>query len=117
MRRIKLGSSTFDHMGRDVTGDDSTDVRMSALGATALGDIGLFNGAVERVAPAARVATSSLPNTGAATLLINDTADHVINAVESTSVSFNVSGIAGGSTGAVTFTDSGDHHVARYYSR
>ena len=29
----------------------------------------------------------------------------------STSVSFSVSGISGGSTGAVTFTDSGDHHV------
>ena len=84
---------------------------MSALSATVLGDVGLFNGAVNRVAPAAPLPTSSLPDTGTATLLINDTADHVINAVELTSVSFGVSGLAGGSTGAVTFTDSGDHHV------
>ena len=48
---------------------------------------------------------------GAASLSINDTADHVINATESTAVAFAVSGLAPGASGEVTFTDTANHQV------
>ena len=52
-----------------------------------------------------------MPPAGTPTLAINGTADHVINATESTGVAFSVSGLATGGTGAVTFTNSGNHQV------
>jgi Right handed beta helix region len=44
-------------------------------------------------------------------LVVNDTADHVINATESTAVAFTVSGLARGETGALTFADASNHEV------
>jgi len=49
--------------------------------------------------------------TAAASVSVNDTADHIINAAESTAVAFTVSGLAAGATGAVTFTDIANHQV------
>ena len=46
-----------------------------------------------------------------AALIVNDTADHVINATESTAVTFTVSGLESGEAGTVTFTDASNHHV------
>ena len=37
--------------------------------------------------------------------VVNNTADHVVNAVEASGVAFTVSGLAPGESGAVTFTD------------
>ena len=42
--------------------------------------------------------------TEVATLAVNDTADHVINATEATAVSFTVGGLDDAGTGTVTFT-------------
>jgi hypothetical protein len=50
--------------------------------------------------------------TAALSLAVDDTADHLINATESTAVAFTVSGLTAGETGAVTFTDSVDHQVS-----
>ena len=50
-------------------------------------------------------------STSTPSLSVDDTADHVINAAESTDVAFSVSGLAAGVTGAVTFTDSSNHQV------
>ena len=44
-------------------------------------------------------------------LRVDDTADHVINACESTNVSFAVSGLTAGTAGMVTFSDSSNHQV------
>ena len=52
---------------------------------------------------------TAAPVVGAPTLSINDTPDHVINAIESTSVAFSVSGVPTGATGQVTFTNSANH--------
>jgi hypothetical protein len=49
--------------------------------------------------------------TGAASLSIADTANHVINAAESTAVAFTVSELNPGTIGTVTFADAADHHV------
>ena len=46
-----------------------------------------------------------------ASLSVDDTSDHVINATESTAVAFSVSGIGSGETGTVTFADAFDHRV------
>jgi large repetitive protein len=46
-----------------------------------------------------------------ANLLVDDTADHIINATESAAVAFTVSGLARGETGIVTFTDASNRHV------
>ena len=46
-----------------------------------------------------------------AALAVNSTADHVINATESTAVTFTVSGLTPGETGVVTFTDASSHHI------
>ena len=59
----------------------------------------------------ARTAVPAIPIAGTTVLSIADTSDHIINATESTSVAFTVSGLAAGATGAVTFTDSGNHQV------
>ena len=58
------------------------------------------------------LALAMMPSlTGAASLSVNDTADHIINAAESTAVAFTVSGLAVGGTGTVTFSDTSNHQV------
>ncbi len=52
--------------------------------------------------------TKSVTN---AALTISDTADHVINAAESTAVTFTVAGLPRNETGTVTFTDGSNRHV------
>jgi large repetitive protein len=44
-------------------------------------------------------------------LVFTDTADHVIDATESTAVPLTVSGLEHGETETVTFTDASNHHV------
>src|SRR5262249_2259832 len=56
-------------------------------------------------------APASGPFASIPALRIDDTTDHVINATESSTVTFEVSGLTSGATGAVTFTDSADHEV------
>src|SRR5207302_9515388 len=46
-----------------------------------------------------------------ATLAVNDTADHVINASESSAVSFTVSGLETGDPWTVTFKDAANNTV------
>src|SRR3974390_289158 len=46
-----------------------------------------------------------------ATLTVNDTSDHIINATESSAVAFTVSGLGGNQSGSVTFTDAANHQV------
>src|SRR6185369_15578211 len=53
----------------------------------------------------------SANRSGLATLLVSDTADHIINATESTDVSFTVSGLQAGAAGTVTFSDASNHQV------
>ena len=56
--------------------------------------------------------SSATTNVATLTLSINDTTDHVINATESTTVAFTVSGLeAGYETGKVTFTYVANHQV------
>ena len=64
------------------------------------------------IAPA--IFPSSLEGAGGATarLVVSDTADHVINAVESTDVSFKVAGLGAGASGTATFADAAGHQVA-----
>ena len=47
----------------------------------------------------------------AASLSVADTADHIINAAESTDVAFTVSGLVAGATDTVTFSDTSNHQV------
>ena len=54
---------------------------------------------------------SGANGTVGANLSIGDTSDHIINATESSSVGFTVSGLATGAIGEVTFTDSANHQV------
>ena len=49
---------------------------------------------------------------GTASLLVDGTADQLINATESAAVAFTVSGLGRGEAGTVTFTDASNHHVA-----
>ena len=46
---------------------------------------------------------------------INDTADHVINATESSTVAFAVSGLNAGASGKVTFTDAANQSNGRHF--
>src|SRR5262245_17615740 len=66
--------------------------------------------AVEATASANPAMTTSSSSTtagsGAASLSVNDTSDHVVNAVESGAVGFTVSGLGAGASGTVTFTDA-----------
>ena len=55
--------------------------------------------------------SSGATGTASASLSVADTSDHIINATESASVAFTVSGLSAATTGAVTFTDSGNHQV------
>jgi Ca2+-binding RTX toxin-like protein len=52
---------------------------------------------------------TSAPSTPA--VQVNDTADHVVNAVEAGSVAFTVSGLDPGESGTVTFSDTAGHKV------
>ena len=66
----------------------------------------IFGAATPTVASASSSADAAVN----ATLVINDTADHVINFNEASNVSFTVSGLNGGGAGTVTFADA-DHQV------
>src|SRR5689334_23157347 len=55
--------------------------------------------------------SSGATSFGSATLLVDDTADHIINAAEAAAVSFTVSGLEAGAAGTVIFSDASDHTV------
>ena len=92
--------------------DDDTGARNLVLSETDFADIvgTLFH--PSGLPKDAAVVSSFATHAGSATLVINDTADHIINATEAAAVTFAVSGLQAGAAGMVTFSDASNRQVA-----
>ena len=116
---VLLGTATADANGawRFRTGTlldgahDFTSTVTDAAGKTSAASAAFSVMLAAQALAAAPTIASSLHDASVTNLVINDTADHVINATESTAVAFTISGLKGNETGAVTFTDAANHQV------
>src|SRR5262245_21292911 len=104
-----LFGGTFDH-SVVLSGDLSSNEILRASVDFSFPDLSV-SGATGKPIAGVPNGVSPLPASSTPTLLISDTADHIINSTESDSVAFTVSGLQGNETGAVTFTDAANHQV------
>jgi hypothetical protein len=96
--------------GDDLLGSGTADIIDSPPGSTQTDADNAWSSTTEAfvATDAGEAAPSPLH---AASLLVDGTADDVINAAESAVVSFTVRGLAAGGAGTVTFTDASNHQV------
>src|SRR4029077_17824804 len=89
-----------------VTGDGTYSVNLHSLTDGPISSALAFTDAAGNPAVATgNTVALDTDKTEVATLTVADTADHVINGAESTTVSFTVGGLDDGGTGTVTFSD------------
>ena len=110
------GTVTFSdgthHVAVAVTGNGSYSVDLSSLNdGNITSSLSFTDGVGNSAAASGNTVALDTDKTEVATLSVNETADHVINATEAKTVSFTVGGLDDSGTGTVTFSD-GTHHVA-----